>query len=132
MSFDSRLRRLSAPLLLVLALAGVVAESWGHHHDLRADATHLGADSVHDSEVFVCATGSRALHVEATRPVEISLCEVCLLRAQNRGDRTALAASPAPVPDLTSWVVASDPRIASLGTAGPPGSRGPPSPTAVS
>lgn len=131
-SSGHHLRRFAAPLLLALALAGVVGESWGHHHDLGAEGSHLGADTIHDSEVFVCATGSRTLHVEAARPAEISLCEVCLLRAHDRGDRTALAVSPAPVPDPASWVVASDPRIASLGLAGPPGSRGPPSPTAVS
>lgn len=122
------IRRLAALLLLGLALAGVAAESWGHHHELSEDARH-GADG---GEVLLCASGSSALHVEAARAVTISLCEVCLLRAQNRGARAALAASPAPLPDPAARVVATDPRIASLGTAGPPGSRGPPSPTVVS
>ena len=126
MSSSRRLHRLVTPLLLVLALAGVVAESWGHHHGPGAEGSH-GADG---GEVLLCASGSRTLHVEAARAVTISLCEVCLLRAHDRGARTALAASPAPVPDPAAWVVATDPRIASLGTAGPPGSRGPPSPTA--
>jgi microcompartment protein CcmK/EutM len=128
MSTSRRLRPLAASLLLVLALAGVAAESWGHHHDLSADALH-GAGG---GEVLLCASGSRALHVEAARAVEVSLCEVCLLRAHDRGARTALAVSPVPLPEPAAWVVATDPRIASLGTAGPPGSRGPPSPTVVS
>lgn len=128
MSSSRRLHRLVTPLLLVLALAGVAAESWGHHHDLGTEALH-GAEG---GEILLCASGSRTLHVEAARSAEISLCEVCLLRAHDRGARAALAASPAPVPDPSAWVVATDPRIASLGTAGPPGSRGPPSPTAVS
>jgi microcompartment protein CcmK/EutM len=128
MSTSRRLRPLAASLLLVLALAGVAAESWGHHHDLATDALH-GAGG---GEVLLCASGSRALHVEVARAVEVSLCEVCLLRAHDRGARTALAVSPAPLPEPAAWVVATDPRIASLGTAGPPGSRGPPSPTVVS
>lgn len=123
----SHLRRVVAPLLLVLALSGVVAESWVHHHD-------LGADSSHDGEVFVCPTDGhgRALHVEAPRPAEVSLCEVCILRSQTRGAGVTLVTDGSPAPDPASWVVGTDPRIASLGTAGPPGSRGPPSPTAVS
>lgn len=127
MRSSSRLRRVVAPLLLVLALSGVVAESFGHHHD-------LGAESSRDGEVFVCPTDThgRALHVEAPRPAEVSLCEVCILRSQTRGADVTLVTGGSSTPDTASWVVGTDPRIASLGTAGPPGSRGPPSPTAVS
>lgn len=123
----SHLRRVVAPLLLVLALSGVVAESFGHHHD-------LGSESSQDGEVFVCPTDGhgRALHVEAPRPAEVSLCEVCILRSQTRGADVTLVTDGSSTPDPASWVVGTDPRIASLGTAGPPGSRGPPSPTAVS
>lgn len=127
MRTSPRLRRVVAPLLLVLALSGVLAESWGHHHD-------LGADSSHDGEVFVCPADGhgRALHVEAPRPAEVTLCEVCILRSQTRGADVTLVTDRSPAPDPASRVVGTDPRIASLGTAGPPGSRGPPSPTAVS
>lgn len=131
MDSSLRLRRIVAPLLLVLALSGMVAESFGHHHDLGAGSGH---ETGHEVEVFVCPTDGhgRALHVEAPRPAQVSLCEVCILRSQVRGAEVTLVTDGSSTPDPASWVVGTDPRIASLGTAGPPGSRGPPSPTAVS
>lgn len=122
-----RLRRIAAPLLLALAVAGVVAESWGHHHV-------LGMEGAHEAEVFACASAahSGAAHVEAARPVTIALCEVCLLRAQTRGSDLLLRTPQILEPDTDARVRAVDHRIASLGLAGPLGSRGPPSQTAVS
>ena len=113
-----------APLLLVLALAGVVGDGWGHDH---------GLGESHETEVFACQSGehSRSTHVEAAHAVRVELCDVCLLRAQTRGGDLTLALSHLTVPQATAWRTATDPRIDSLGLAGPPGSRGPPSLTVV-
>lgn len=118
-----RSRRVVAPVLLGLVLAGAVGPSLGHHHEGPA----FGA-GVHGGATFSpgAVHPNAPAHFEGTRSVDVRACAVCLLRAQTRGLGVPNGSVQAPAPDSSPGPAPSDPRIASLDATGLPGSRGPP------
>lgn len=110
-----------APVLAVLALAASLVGAWPHDHGTSA---HPG-----DGSAVYCpgaAHPEAPRHVEAARAFEARTCLVCVLRLHTRGYDLPAPAAGDPPHDAGLLVPRPDPRIAALGTAGPPGSRGPP------
>jgi len=129
MHASPRARTVFAPVLLALALVTLVAPSISHHHE--------GPTFAHGPlEGATFSPGAlhpdAPAHVEPTRPIVLRTCEVCLLRAETRGMEILDGVTGSLDSDPPGRIAATDPRLASLGVAGPPGSRGPPPVTVVS
>lgn len=120
---SSRARRVLAPVLLGLALVALVAPSVPHDHE--GPSVAHGARGVASFSAGATHPDAPA-HVEPTRPLTVRPCEVCLLRAQTRGTQVLDGVAGTLDGESPGLLAGDDPRVASLGVAGPRGSRGPP------